>query len=256
MHAEPPTEHPAHGNGANVNETVATATTAVAAAVAPPVSRGARRHAQRLQKAQALAQRSAHRTTGRPMSGTASGVRVVIWALVALAVLGIGAVVTGAVQLGPGTDTPLERAAGKAGGADDTWSYYHDTDYSTQDTGAKWSTDRTRSTDPDASPLGDTTRWDYEGPYKYGGYGTDGAERRKLGQETTDPIYSEPQPLQDVFSHYGGNLDPSGGQPVGVAPSSMTTPYYDPYAGYANPYANRIRMSYGEGVGRGASYQP
>jgi hypothetical protein len=254
MHAEPPTSHP-HGNGANVDQIVANATSATSATTAPTVSRGARRHAERLQKAQALAHRSAMRSTGRPASGGASGVRMVLWALVALVLLGVGALVTGAVQMGPGgSGGPLERAGSTTG--DNTWSYYHDTKYSTQDTGAKWSTDRSRSTDPNEAVLGDTTRWDYEGPYKYGAYGTTGAERRKLGEDTSDPLYSDPEPLQDVFSHYGGDLDPSGGQPVGVAPSSMTTPYFDPYAGYANPYANRIRMSYGEGIGRGASYTP
>lgn len=139
---------------------------------------------------------------------------------------------------------------------DGTWSYYHNRDFSSATNGVKWETDRSRSSDPDEAVLENTTRWDYDGPYRYGPYGNAGMKRRALGQTSADPLYSQPAPLQDVFSLYGRDLDPSGGKPVGSAPSSMTNPYYDPYAGYSNPYANRIRIAYGEGVGRGASYAP
>lgn len=58
------------------------------------------------------------------------------------------------------------------------------------------------------------------------------------------------------FLKIGTNTDPSGRAPVGMVPSSMTNPYYDPYAAtYTNPYSNRLRMSYGEGYGRGAAAQ-
>jgi hypothetical protein len=170
-----------------------------------------------------------------------------------IAILGLGglALATGLVSMGgpPGSD-------GQASGRDidGSYSYYHDRDYETDGTGAKWDTDRSRSLDADEAALGDTTRWEYDGPYRYGPYGSDGMKRRSTGRESRDPLYSQPAPIQDVFSAYGGDLDPSGGQPVGVAPSSMTNPYYDPYAGYSNPYANRIRLAYGEGVGRGANY--
>lgn len=216
---------------------------------APPPSGRDRRRLERMAAAQAKAM--------APRGGAGGGsstMRMFTWGLLALVALGGGAVATGAVQLGPPGGGPTDVAGGTA--RDGAWSYYHDTDYASGDGAAKWSTDRSRSSDPDEAVLGDTTRWEYDGPYRYGPYGSDGMRRRAAGRETVDPLYSQPAPTQDVFSQYGGDLDPSGGQPVGVAPSSMTTPYYDPYAGYANPYSNRIRMAYGEGIGRGASYVP
>jgi hypothetical protein len=191
---------------------------------------------------------------GGSRSGGSHAMRMVAWALFALLALGAGAVMTGAIQLGAPGSGPTDVLGGTR--RDGAWSYYHDTSYDAGSGAAKWSTDRSRSSDPNEAVLGDTTRWEYDGPYRYGPYGSDGIRQRASGRERVDPLYSSPAPLQDVFSRYGGDLDPSGGQPVGVAPSSMTTPYYNPYAGYANPYANRIRMAYGEGVGRGASYDP
>ena len=76
--------------------------------------------------------------------------------------------------------------------------------------------------------------------------------QRASGREAADPLYSQSAPSPDVFAQ-DPDLDPSGGEPVGAAPSSLTSPYYDPYAGYSNPYANRIRLGYGEGIGRGAN---
>lgn len=179
--------------------------------------------------------------------------RMLVVGLVAIVGLGALALGTGLVPVGspPGT-----RGQAQGRGIDGSWSYYRDRDYETDRNGVKWSTDRSRSTDLDEAALGNTSRWEYDGPYRYGPYGSDGMERRTSGRADRDPLYSQPAPIQDVFSAYGGDLDPSGGQPVGVAPSSMTNPYYDPYAGYSNPYANRIRLGYGEGVGRGANYDP
>jgi hypothetical protein len=175
------------------------------------------------------------------------------WGLVGLVVI---AVAGGALVLmqGPPGSGPTDVEGGTS--RDGTWSYYHDADYDAGADAAKWSTDRSRSTDPAEAVLGNTSRWDYEGPYEYGSYGSDAMRRRSNGTDATDPLYSQPAALPDVFSQYGGDLDPSGGAPVGSAPSSMTNPYFDPYAGYSNPYANRIRLAYGEGTGRGASYAP
>jgi hypothetical protein len=191
------------------------------------------------------------RRSGGGGGGGNPAMRMLTFGLIAILGLGGLALATGLVSMGgpPGSD-------GQANGRDidGSYSYYHDRDYETDGTGAKWDTDRSRSLDADEAALGDTTRWEYDGPYRYGPYGSDGMKRRSTGRESRDPLYSQPAPIQDVFSAYGGDLDPSGGQPVGVAPSSMTNPYYDPYAGYSNPYANRIRLAYGEGVGRGANY--
>ena len=235
---------------------------AMAATAAPPTpSRGERRRAERLQRAHAKAHadgaaRTRTRHGGLPGSGGGgmSTTAMLLWGLLGIVAMGAIAVMSGAVQLGPPGTGPTDAAGGGEG--TDTWSYYHDQEYDSSDEGAKWSTDRTRSSDPDEAVLGDTSRWEYDGPYRYGPYGSDGMRRRSAGRETADPLYSQPAPAQDVFSQYGGDLDPSGGQPVGVPPSSMTSPYYDPYGGYSNPYSNRIRMAYGEGVGRGASYAP
>ncbi|MCW2955707.1 MAG: hypothetical protein JWO69_576 [Thermoleophilia bacterium] len=191
----------------------------------------------------------------RPPHTGSPGIRMLLWGLFALVVLGVGAVVTGGVQL----TAPDDGMTARSGDADrdGSWSYFHDRDYTTAQTGPKWQTDRTRSTDPDEVALGDTTRWEYDGNYRYGPYGSDGMGRRASGKESADPLYSQPTPLQDVFSAYGGDLDPSGGAPVGIMPSGTTSPYYDPYSGYyANPYANRVRMAYGEGYDRGALFDP
>lgn len=228
---------------------------ALAGTIAAPRPTGRqRRRLDRLAAAQSKAATPRRGATIGSGNGTSSPVRMLAWGLVALLAFGAGAVATGAVQLGPPGSGPTDVPGGTA--RDGAWSYYHDTDYASGDGAAKWSTDRSRSSDPDEAVLGDTSRWEYDGPYRYGPYGSDGMRRRAAGRESTDPLYSQPAPVPDVFTQYGGDLDPSGGQPVGAAPSSMTTPYYDPYAGYANPYANRIRMAYGEGIGRGASYVP
>lgn len=162
---------------------------------------------------------------------------------------------SGVLQLGTPEDVGLGSAAAKMGRTSlqgDTWSYYHDRTYDTKNTGPRWREDRARSTDPNDAVLGNTTRWEYDGPYRYGPYGSDGMQRRAKGSEKVDPLYSNTLSPTSVFDE-GRDLDPSGGNPVGVVPSNFTNPYYDPYAGYSNPYANRIRMSFGEGYGAGAT---
>jgi len=185
-----------------------------------------------------------------PRRRSSDAVRMLAFGLVALLLVGVLAVATGAIQLGAPSGGPTDFEGGRD--RDNTYSYYHDADYTSQDNGAKWTTDSTRSTDPDQAVLGATTRWEYDGPYKYGPYGSDGMRKRTAGSTSADPLYSDIPDIGDVFSA-SGDLDPSGGAPIGAPPSNDTTPYYDPYAGYANPYANRIRLAYGEGYGRGAS---
>ncbi|MEO6867257.1 MAG: hypothetical protein ABI200_04475, partial [Gaiellales bacterium] len=136
------------------------------------------------------------------------GLRMLGWGLGALLVLGAVVLMTGVIQFGPsesllGGDTATTRDIGG------TWSYFHDRKYETHGTGARWSSDRSRSSDPAESVLGDTSRWEYDGPYRYGPYGSDGMRRRGTGSETRDPLYSQPAPTQDVFTQYGGDLDPS-----------------------------------------------
>ena len=197
--------------------------------------------------------RPPRRTNARSRGGgQASPLRMLAWGVAALVVLGVGGVGSGLLQMDrPDDGGPIDRPGGST--ADASWSYYHDRDYDSDSAGAKWTTDRSRTNDPAEAALGNTDRWEYDGPYNYGSYGSDAMRQRAAGRDTSDPLYSSPAPARDVFSQYGGNLDPSGGQPVGMAPSSMTNPYYDPYAGYSNPYANRIRLGWGEGVGRGAN---
>ncbi len=237
-------------HGSNVDDIVDGAMSATVAAP-PRTSRAARRHALRIDRTHAkpLAPRR-----GSTRSGNNSATTMILWGLLGLVATGVIAYMSGAIQLGPPGTGPTD-LPGRSD-RNRSWSYYHDQSYNSSTEGAKWSTDRTRSSDPNEAALGDTSRWEYDGPYRYGPYGSDGMRRRSAGRESADPLYSQPAPMQDVFRQYGGDLDPSGGQPVGVAPSSMTSPYYDPYAGYSNPYANRIRMGYGEGIGRGVSYAP
>ncbi|MCW2949037.1 MAG: hypothetical protein JWN41_50 [Thermoleophilia bacterium] len=177
--------------------------------------------------------------------------RLIVLGLLALTALGGLALTTGVIQLGPPNDG-ISAGTREGGHSDRTYSYYHDDEYETQDNGAKWTTDVTRSTDPNQAVLAGTTRWEYDGPYRYGPYGSDGMRRRAAGSTDQDPLVTSPDPLPDVFAA-SGDTDPSGGQPVGAPPSNYTSPYYDPYAGYANPYANRIRLAYGEGYGAGAA---
>lgn len=214
-------------------------TPATAVATAPPPGRG--------RVALPALRRPERKRSGSMLT------QLVAWSLVGLAGLGYWMYDSGAFGVGYAGAGAGKQESGERG---DSWSYYHDREYDTQSSGAKWDTDRTRTSDPDEAVLGDTTRWEYDGPYRYGPYGSDGMRRRAAGRESADPLYSQPTPLQDAFTQYGGDLDPSGGQPVGMVPSNLTSPYYDPYAGYSNPYSNRIRMAYGEGVGRGASYDP
>lgn len=177
-------------------------------------------------------------------------VRMIVLSLLALLAVGALALATGAISFTSPGSGPTDVAGGRD--RDNTYSYYHDADYQTQRNGSKWTTDTTRTTDPDEAVLGNTSRWDYDGPYKYGPYGSDGMRKRTAGSTSTDPLYSDIPNIGDVFSA-SGDLDPSGGQPIGAPPSNYTNPYYDPYAGYTNPYANRIRLAYGEGYGLGSS---
>ncbi|MCW2928605.1 MAG: hypothetical protein JWM86_2573 [Thermoleophilia bacterium] len=261
MHQHPPTDPHQHDDGLHARPRVApddaaapgidailASANAGIATEPPPVSRSARRKAARVQAARTVTVRSGTQRSGSPMT------RMFLWGLVGLAALGAIGVMSGAIQTGPPGSRPTDLVGGTD--RDGSWSYYHDRDYETRGDDAKFTSDRSRSTDPDEAVLGDTSRWEYDGDYQYGPYGSDAIRRRQSGTATRDPLYSQPAPIQDVFSQYGGDLDPSGGAPVGMAPSNLTSPYYDPYAGYSNPYANRIRLSYGEGVGRGANYVP
>lgn len=235
------------GDAPSIDAILAGASGSVAAEP-PPVSRAARRRAARTEASPRVQVRRSR------SSGSSPAMRMMLWGLLGLVALGAIALMSGAIQTGPSGSSPTDLVGGTD--RDGSWSYYHDRDYQTRGDDAKFTADRSRSTDPDEAVLGDSSRWEYDGTYQYGPYGSDAIRRRSSGVETRDPLYSQPAPTQDVFSQYGGDLDPSGGAPVGAAPSSMTNPYYDPYAGYSNPYANRIRLSYGEGVGRGANYDP
>lgn len=136
-----------------------------------------------------------------------------------------------------------------------TYGFYHDRNYDDADNGARWDERPARTQSGlaiDADALGSNSRWEYDGPWSYGPYGLDGAAKRASGH-ATDPLYSDMiDRSPDVFTA-SGDLDPSGGQPVGVASGASTNPYFDPYAPtYSNPYANRLRMTFGEGYGRAA----
>jgi hypothetical protein len=261
MHSEPTHQHRGFPPPTNVDAAPAAHTDAIveqalaATAAAPPPLVDARERRRSRSRQQAITRAATpRRSTYGGSGGGSPAMRMLVWGMVALLALGGGALATGTVQLGPPGSGPTDVLGGTR--RDGAWSYYHDQSWDSGAGAAKWSTDRSRSSDPDEAVLGDTSRWEYDGPYRYGPYGSDGMQRRAGGRESADPLYSQPEPTPDVFRQYGGDLDPSGGQPVGVAPSNMTSPYYDPYAGYSNPYSNRIRMAYGEGLGRGASYAP
>ena len=171
---------------------------------------------------------------------------VLLAGLLVVAAIGALAMVTGAV------DITGDRGDLLQGDIDKSYGYYHDREFDTQAQAPRWDT-ATGTQYADQDPVGETSRWVYDGPWEYGPYGSDGVARRQAG-ETTDGALGVGvggQQLPDVFDTYT-DADPSGGAPIGQVPSHWTSPYYDPYAGYSNPYANRIRMAWGEGYGPGA----
>lgn len=169
--------------------------------------------------------------------------------VLAIAALLAAALASGMVSLDSAGDGG-ERTIG--GGLDDAYGYYHDREYQRRvDSEPRWGRNG-ESTDPDDAALGDDSRWQYDGPYRYGPYGSDGMRRRAGGETARDPLRAAgDEPLPDVFSLT--DTDPAGGEPVGPYPSAWSDPYYSPYGGYSNPYANRLRMTFGEGYGAGGA---
>lgn len=129
-----------------------------------------------------------------------------------------------------------------AGGGDKDFSYYQSRYFDEDSYSPQWKKD---------GLVPDQQEWSYDGAYDYGSYGSKGMRERRAGKDRRpDAIFSgTARPLPDPFAR---SVDPSGGAPVGDPSLSWTNPHYDPYAGYSNPYANRIRMAYGPGYGRGA----
>lgn len=132
--------------------------------------------------------------------------------------------------------------SGKQG--DRTYDYYHDQYFDSD----SYSPQFDRSSIVDRAD-----RWQYNGPYTYGNYGSKAMRDRAKGKGV-DPLAGGAEPLANVFDLYG-NADPSGGRPVGDRWAAWTDPTYDPYSGYSNPYANRIRMAWGPGYERAVSQE-
>lgn len=163
--------------------------------------------------------------------------RIILLGAIALLLAGVAAVYFGQQDRAAYTSIP-------GGARDETWSYYHD-DYFDSD-----------SYSPQYEREGvfeGEQKWQYDGPYSYGSYGSKGMTDRSTGKKG-DKVFGSQQPLPNVFDSYNVDADPTGGDPVGDPWAAYLDPTYNPYAAYSNPYANRIRMAFGPGSGQGALY--
>ena len=175
----------------------------------------------------------------RKQRGRGAGSSILWMVLGAAAVVGLlitygGQYVTGQTDSGSG--------AAQDAVSDRTYSYYHDSYYDSESYSSRWEKDGTFEREDS---------WTYDGAYDYEGYGSAGMRDRAKGK-ASDPLLTPTDRSAGVFEQYGLSNDPTAGEPVGPAWQSMLDPTYSPYAGYSNPYANRIAMSFGEGTGRGA----
>lgn len=132
------------------------------------------------------------------------------------------------------------------GGSDRKYGYYHDRTYS-NDYGPQYDRDSGAS----------EQKWVYDGPYEYGRYGSKGMSERARGRTSdgttpSDPLYSSVDYGSDLFEYYAnGDVDPTGGYPVGDPVMIDVSTAYNPHAEYSNPYLNRIRLTWGAGYGLG-----
>lgn len=140
----------------------------------------------------------------------------------------------------------LTRGSGIAD-KDRTYGYYHDQYFDSDSHSPQFERE---------GLLGDDRKWEYDGQYQYGKYGSAGMEKRAKRPETKDPVFGTVgERVPNVFDEYAYDpeVDPTGGDPVGDALLQSFDPTYNAYAGYSNPYLNRIRMAYGPGEGMGAA---
>lgn len=191
----------------------------------------------------ALRKRSRHPIgPGEPVAPTppkSGGLRQTVqWTLagvIVLAILGGPAAYDSFRGTGNGFNVSLGEANDREHG------YYHDRKF-TSDYGPRYERDRGRS----------KSEWNYDGPYRYGTYGSQGMSERAKGP-AADPLYEGIESDSGVFEYYvNGNVDPTGGYPVGDRSLFIDLgTEYNPYAEYSNPYLNRIRLTWGPGYGLG-----
>jgi hypothetical protein len=126
---------------------------------------------------------------------------------------------------------------------DEAYSFYHDRYFDNDSYSAQFER---------SGIVHGAEKWSYDGPYQYGSYGSKGMADRAT-KHTTDRVMNgtATESVPDVWDLFG-DTDPSGGDAVGGAWMAYNDPTYNPYAGYANPYANRIKLTWGPGIGRGA----
>lgn len=179
--------------------------------------------------------------------------RVVSWCVGCAVLVAVGIAMLSAQSgggIGSTAGSSLGSSKGSGGGSllggsggDEAYGYYHDAYFDSGAYAPQWRRD---------GLLQRRDEWAYDGPYAYGGYGSAGMRARSKGKNRRDPLYSVNSDLPDVFDQYGATADPTGGDPVGDPALWNIDPGYNPYLGYSNPYANRIRLAYGPGYGRGA----
>jgi hypothetical protein len=126
-------------------------------------------------------------------------------------------------------------ASASLGGDDRTYSYYHDRYFDSESYSPQYERD---------GAVDSQEKWEYDGPYNYGGYGSKGMKQRTKANHRTDPLYTTPDGGRDAFDRYAA-ADPAG-EPIGHAWLQLSQTNYSPYAaGYSNPYSNRIRRDFG-----------
>jgi hypothetical protein len=147
------------------------------------------------------------------------------------------------------------RSSGGGLGGYDSWSYYRQTNVDSDQYAPRW--------DTGFNEFSTASKWEYDGPYTYGGYGKAGMQSRERaaasGKTARDPLYTGSAAnagIDDVFAEYGAaGADPTSGRPVGADPTDLN-PWYDPWAAsWSNPYANRMRLAWGEASERDAWMQ-
>ena len=160
------------------------------------------------------------------------------YALVGLLVAGLGiAAISSQFTQGDGFG-----GLSSSGPGDQSYSYYHQQNYDENSYSTRW--------EKDGAFDRKNREWTYDGTYDYSGYGSKGMQQRASGKRS-DPLYTQTDGLPDVFDETGA-YDPTGGDPVGDAWMNYLDPDYHQYAtSYSNPYANRIRLTFGPGQGRG-----
>ncbi len=183
--------------------------------------------------------------------GTSGTMKILMAGVVLLVAIGAAMMVMEERDRMNGSSSTGEKSW--TGGVDRTYGYYHDRYFDGQPGGTRWR-DSSAGTEDDVIDR-------YDGPYDYSGYAEAPNKRGHRSNQSADSKRGSADPLanssiadDDVFDDLTGDtsIDPTFGDPIGDPQLAWFDPTYNPWAGYSNPYANRIRMAWGPGWQNGA----